>query len=158
MPERNLRVFLDSNVLISGFFSDKGAPRLVLDILSLELPRLRAVTGAFNIGEMEKTLGRKLPAALPSFRASLVLLGLDIVPIPSRRDMAPLEGLTAPKDIPVLASAIIGKADVLVTGDKRHLLRIKKGVLPFPILSPSDFLDKFLPRFLKGSYGRPDRA
>jgi predicted nucleic acid-binding protein len=157
MPERSLRVFLDSNVLISGLFSDKGVPRLVLDILSLELPRLRAVTGAFNIDEMEKTLGRKLPAALPSFRSSLALLGLDIVPVPSPKEMAPLAGMTAPKDIPVLASAIIGKADVLVTGDKRHLLRIKKGALPFPVLSPADFLENFLPRFLKRSYERTDR-
>jgi len=79
-------------------------------------------------------------------------LGLDIVPIPSRKDIEPLAGMTATKDLPVVASAIIGQADVLVTGDKKHLLKIKRGSFPFLILSPGEFLEKFLPRFLKEVY------
>lgn len=54
MPGKNVRVFLDSNVLVSGLFSDRGAPRLVLDILSLDIPVLKAVTGAFNVAEVER--------------------------------------------------------------------------------------------------------
>jgi uncharacterized protein len=152
MPGKSVRVFLDSNVLVSGLFSDRGAPRLILDILSLDIPALKAVTGAFNVAEVERNLEAKLPAALPLFRSFLSIAGLEIVPVPSRKDLEPLVGLTAAKDLPVLASAIAGRADVLVTGDKKDLLRIRKGELPFPILSPSDFLDSFLPGVLKGAY------
>jgi predicted nucleic acid-binding protein len=152
MPGKSVRIFLDSNVLISGLFSDRGAPRLILDILSLELPCLKPVRGAYNIAETEKTLETKLPAALPAFRSCLSQLGLDIEPLPSRKDIEPLAGMTAPKDLPVVASAIIGQADVLVTGDKKHLLKIKRGSFPFLVLSPGEFLEKFLPGFLKEVY------
>lgn len=152
MPGKSVRVFLDSNVLVSGLFSDRGAPRLILDILSLDIPALKAVTGAFNVAEVERNLEAKLPAALPLFRSFLSIAGLEIVPVPSRKDLEPLAGLTAAKDLPVLASAIAGRADVLVTGDKKDLLKIREGELPFPILSPSDFLDSFLPGVLKGAY------
>jgi putative PIN family toxin of toxin-antitoxin system len=152
MPGKSVRVFLDSNVLISGLFSDRGAPRLILDILSLNLPVLKAVTGAFNVAEVERNLKAKLPAALPLFQSFLSIAGPEIVPMPTGKDLAPLAGLTDAKDLPVLASAIAGQADVLVTGDKKDLLRIRKGALPFPILLPADFLDSYLPRFLKSGF------
>ncbi len=149
MERRRLRVFLDSNVIISGLFSERGAPRVTLDILSLDLPVLTAVTGAYNVNEVERNLIAKLPAALPLFRSCLRTIGFDIVPLPDRKSLAPLTGLTSEKDLPVLASALLGKADVLVTGDKRDLLRIRKHDLPFAILSPAEFLDEYLPGWLK---------
>jgi len=149
MEKRRLRVFLDSNVILSGLFSDKGAPRIILDILSLDLPVLTAITGAYNVAEVERNIVSKLPAALPLFRSSLQTSGFETVPIPNQEDLAPWAGLTSEKDLSVLASALRGRADVLVTGDKKDLLQIRKPAFPFLILSPSGFLDDFLPGFLK---------
>jgi predicted nucleic acid-binding protein len=149
MERRSLRVFLDSNVIISGLFSERGAPRIILDILSLDLPVLTAVTGAYNIREVERNLAAKLPAALPLFRSCLGTIGFEIVPLPERESHAPMAGLTSEKDLPVLASAVLGKADVLVTWDKRNLLKIQKHDLPFAVLSPAEFLDEYLPEWLK---------
>ena len=140
---------MDSNVIISGLFSDRGALRIILDVLSLDLPVLAAVTGAYNVAETERALTAKLPAALPAFRSCLKTIGFEIVPLPAREDLAPWTGVTAEKDLPVLASAVLGGADVLVTGDKRDLLRIKNKPLPFRVMSPAEFLDRFLPEFLK---------
>jgi putative PIN family toxin of toxin-antitoxin system len=150
MPPKKTRVFLDSNVLLSGLFSDKGAPRLILDVLSIDLPVLKAVTGAYNLAEVEKNLQAKLPAAIPVFRSCLKLMNIEIVPLPIKRDLLPLAGMTAEKDLPVIASALHGAADFLVTGDKKDLLRIKKNRLPFSIVSPAEFLDEVLPGLLKG--------
>ena len=122
---------------------------MTLDILSLNLPVLTAVTGAYNIYEVERNLAAKLPAALPLFRSCLRTIGFEIVPLPERKDLEPLAGLTSEKDLPVLASAVLGKADVLVTGDKRDLLKIRKHDLPFAVLSPAGFLDEYLPEWLK---------
>jgi len=149
MERRRLRVFLDSNVIISGLFSDRGAPRIILDILSLNLPVLTAVTGAYNVHEVERNLIAKLPAALPLFRSCLRTIGFEIVPLPPLESFAPLAGLTREKDLPVLASALLGKADVLVTGDKRDFLKMRKHNLPFAVLSPAEFLDEYLPEWLK---------
>jgi predicted nucleic acid-binding protein len=113
MKKRRLRVFLDSNVIISGLFSERGAPRITLDILSLNLPVLIPVTGAYNVNKVVRDLIAKLPAALPLFCSCLRTIGFKIVPLPERKSLAPLAGLTSEKDFPVLASALLGKADVI---------------------------------------------
>ncbi len=62
MERRTFKVYLDSDVILSGLISDRGAPRLVLDILSLGLPVLRGVTGRYDLTEIERNITRKLPA------------------------------------------------------------------------------------------------
>jgi predicted nucleic acid-binding protein len=63
--------------------------------------------------------------------------------------LEPWTGTTADKDLPVLVSAIQAKADVLVTGDKKDLLKLKNADLPLMLASSAEFLDEILPRFLK---------
>jgi predicted nucleic acid-binding protein len=53
---KKCKVFLDSNVLLSGLFSDKGAPRIILDLLTLNLPMLAGATGRYNLIEVERNL------------------------------------------------------------------------------------------------------
>jgi len=61
-----------------------------------------------------------------------------------------LSGQISDKDIPVLASAITGRADYFVTGDKRDFSKSKtEGKYPFTILSPSEFFEVILPTILK---------
>jgi predicted nucleic acid-binding protein len=148
MPKKDLKIFLDSNVIISGLFSDKGAPRVILDLLSLGLPHLAGVTGEYNIIEIERNLTKKMPEVLPVYTKYLPLLGLEIIPLPSAREINKLAGTTSEKDIPVLASAIMGKADFLVTGDRKDFIHLT-GNYPFKILTPSEFLDSILPEVLK---------
>ena len=150
MAGKKTRVFLDSNVLLSGLFSDKGAPRLLLDVLCLDLPVLAGVTGQFNVTELERNLRKKMPAVLPIYRAYFPKLKLEIIPFPSKGDVRRLAGAATAKDIPVLASAISGDADYLVTGDKKLYLSAKeKHKLPFKIVSPPEFLRSILPEILK---------
>ncbi len=148
MARKSVKIFLDSNVIISGLFSDKGAPRIILDLLSLGLPQLTGATGEYNIIEIERNLTKKMPEALPAYSKYLPLLNLDILPLPSSRDIAKLSGTTSQKDIPVLASAINGNVDFLVTGDKKDFINLR-GKYSFKILSPSEFLDIILPEILK---------
>lgn len=50
-----------------------------------------------------------------------------------------------PKDIVILATAIRGRADYLVTGDKDLLVLSKhKSIKPLQILTPHDFLQEFM--------------
>jgi predicted nucleic acid-binding protein len=52
-------------------------------------------------------------------------LNLKILPLPRKEELREYFGKIADKDIPVLVSAIRGKADFLVTGDKQHFERLK---------------------------------
>jgi predicted nucleic acid-binding protein len=148
MAKKGVKVFLDSNVIISGLFSDKGAPRVILDLLCLGLPMLTGATGKYNLIEIERNLTKKMPDALPIYRKYLPLLNLDVIPLPSPGELDKLSGTTSDKDIPVLASAFSGKVDFLVTGDKKDFLRLK-GKYPFRVLTPAEFLDVILPEVLK---------
>ena len=142
MAKKAARVFLDSNVILSGLLSDKGAPRTILDLLCLRLPFLAGVTGRYNIMEIERNLAKKLPAALPVYEEYFPRLHLEIIPLPSKDELKKLSGHTAEKDIPVLASALKGRADFLVTGDKKDFAALMmKGSYPFRIMAPAEFLD-----------------
>ena len=149
MAKEGVKVFLDSNVIISGIFSDKGAPRVILDLLCLGLPMLTGATGKYNIIEIERNLTKKMPEALPVYRKYLPLLNLEVVPLPSPGEISKLSGLISDKDVPVLASAISGNVDFLVTGDKKDFVKLK-GKYSFRILTPAEFLDVIVAEVLKG--------
>ena len=143
MAKKTVRIFLDSNVILSGLLSDRGAPRLILDVLSMELPHLVAITGQFNIIEIERNIRKKAPKVLPIYREYFPKLRIELVPMPTPAEVTKQSGIIADKDTPVLVSAIKGKADFLVTGDKKHFDKLKKaGTFPFIITSPSDFLEQ----------------
>jgi predicted nucleic acid-binding protein len=147
---KKVKVFLDSNVLLSGFLSDKGAPRIILDLLTLKLSSICGATGRYNLMEIERNLEKKMPAIIPIYRKYMPLLDLEIVPLPSCETIKSMSGQVADKDIPVLASAICCNADYLVTGDKKDFAKPKSsGKYQFQIVSPAEFLERVLQDMLR---------
>lgn len=150
MGKKPLRVFLDSNIILSGLLSDKGAPRIILDLLSIGLPFLIGLTGRYNLVEIERNLKKKMPGILSVYKAYFPKLNLKIIPLPRKEELKEYFGKVADKDIPVLVSAIRGKADFLVTGDKQHFEKLKmRGEYPLRIVTPSELIDSILPEILK---------
>ena len=154
MAERKrCKVFLDSNVLLSGLFSDKGAPRVILDLLTLNLPMLTGSTGRYNFLEVERNLKKKMPQALPLYHKYLPKLGLEVVALPSKEQIKTMARAIAEKDVPVLASAIACNADYLITGDKKDFDRLKSiKTYNITIVSPAEFIEKMFPDIL-ANYG-----
>jgi predicted nucleic acid-binding protein len=147
---KKCKVFLDSNVLLSGLFSDKGAPRIILDLLTLNLPILAGVTGRYNLIEVERNLKKKMPEAMPLYQKYLPRLRLEIVEMPSQATVISMAGAIAEKDVPVLASAIACGAEYLITGDKKDfakLRNVKKYNLK--IVSPSEFIETVFTEIIK---------
>ena len=152
VPGRKCKVFLDSNVLLSGLFSDKGAPRIILDLLTLNLPILAGATGRYNLMEVERNLKKRMPAAMPVYHEYLPRLGLEVVALPSQETVRSLAGVIAEKDIPVLASAIACGAEYLITGDKKDFDGLKKDKrYNLKIVSPSEFIETVFPDMIKDS-------
>jgi predicted nucleic acid-binding protein len=151
MGKKVVRVFLDSNVILSGLLSERGAPRIILDLLSLGLPFLIGSTGRYNLIEIERNLKNKMPGLLSLYKSYLPKLNLKVIPLPRPEDIRGFSGQIAEKDIPVLSSAIRSKADFLVMGDKQHFGKMKElDKYPFHVLTPSEFIDSILPEILKG--------
>jgi predicted nucleic acid-binding protein len=150
MAKRTVRLFLDSNVILSGLLSDRGAPRIILDLLSLGLPFLMGSTGQYNLMEIERNLKKRMPGIMPVYKRYLPLLNLTVMPMSKPEELREFFGKITDKDIPVLVSAIKGKADFLITGDRRHFEKLK-GVEKYQlkIVTPSEFIDSILPEILK---------
>ena len=151
MGKKVVRVFLDSNVILSALLSERGALRIILDLLSLRLPFLTGSTGRYNLIEIERNLKKKMPSLFFLYKAYLPKLNLKVIPLPRPDDIRDFSGQIAEKDIPVLISAIRSKADFLVTGDKQHFGKMKElDKYPFHVVTPSEFIDSILPEILKG--------
>lgn len=118
-----MRLVLDTNVLVSGLIRADGPPGQLLRAVRQE--RVVLVTSPPLIAELERVLVRsKLQRYFESGAAHtlvrLIDAVADIVPEPLPNvDISP-----DPDDNVVLATALAGKADALVTGDKKDLLTL----------------------------------
>ena len=106
-----MRVFLDTNVLV-GAFATRG---LCADVLRHILAEHDLIIGEVVIVELRRVLRDRIKIPAPVITSIEQLLRDQIVvPKPSEPHSLPIRD---PDDRWVLASAVAGKADVLVTGD-----------------------------------------
>ena len=125
-----MRVFFDTNVLVSAY----TARGLSADLFRLVLSEHEVLTGEVNLDEFRCVLeGRFRVPTSEGARAERELREHTIVEKPST---VPALEIRDPDDAWVLASAVAGQADALVTGDQ-DLLDVA-GSGPIPILSPRD--------------------
>jgi putative PIN family toxin of toxin-antitoxin system len=126
-----VRVFLDTNVLVSAF-ATRG---LCADVLRHILAEHDLITGEVVIIELRRVLRDRIKVPAPVVTAIEQLLRDQIVvPKPSESHPLPIRD---PDDRWVLASAVAGKADVIVTGDS-DLLEVASQS-PIPIVDPRGF-------------------
>jgi uncharacterized protein len=128
-----MKVVLDTNVLVSAV-ATRG---LCADILHATLAEHDLVLGETVLAELRKVLRQKIrvPSAtileLDQFLRTQVTIVAEAPALNLKiRDRS---------DLAVVAEAVAGSADVLVTGD-RDLLDIA-GSAPLPILTPRGFWD-----------------
>ena len=137
-----MRIALDTNILVSALIT-KGTPpdRLYQAWLRGEM---ELVTSIVQIAEVADVLGRpRLRKYLDAEEAAAIIENIDtrgvIVADPPEVDVSP-----DPKDNPILAAAIAGKAKLIVSGDKKHMLELGS-VKGIPIVTAREAMDR-LPR------------
>lgn len=125
-----MKVFLDTNVWVSAFV----ARGLCADLFRYLLAEHEVLTGEVNLIELKRTLRDKFGATADQIESvEGQLLDHTVVPRPVVR---PTIRVRDKDDEWVLASAIAGSADMLVTGDQ-DLLAVAKNS-PLPILTPRE--------------------
>lgn len=127
-----MRVFLDTNVLISAFI----ARGLSSEIFRLIVKEHHLVLGNTIINEFKRVLSKKFKIKQNEVDEILDFLK-SFETCTYSGEKSPIE-LSDKDDEKVLANAIKSKSEILVTGDK-DLLEIKKN-LSIKILSPRDFI------------------
>ena len=124
-----MKVALDTNVLVSAV-ATRG---LCADIFKLVLAQHQLIVGETVLRELQRVLQEKLRVPHKVSRELDALLRREAVVV---AEVSPLSiAIRDETDVPVLAEAVAGGAEVLVTGD-RDLLEIEEGELPIRILSP----------------------
>ena len=129
-----MRVFLDTNVLVAAF-ATRG---LCADVLRVVLTEHDLITGEVVLGELRDVLAKRLklpPGTVADIMA--LLRAQEVVPKPANPSSLPIRD---PDDRWMLASAVAGGADVLVTGDQ-DLLAIAAQA-PLTILNPRGLWDR----------------
>ena len=123
-----MRIALDTNVLVSGV----GTRGLCADLIRLVLRDHQMVVGEQVLLELRRNLTKKL--RLPREVANQYdrFLRAQAVAVPHAAHAA-IKGVDA-GDAHVVADAVAGLADVLVTGDRD--LQTLGARAPLPILSP----------------------
>jgi putative PIN family toxin of toxin-antitoxin system len=126
-----VKVFPDTNVLAAAI-ATRGLCSELLEIIihDHELLTCQAV-----LDELERVLAEKLRLPPPVVAGFLGLVRAEATIIKPPREIPPIRIQDA-GDIPILACAIAGKADVFVTGDK-ELLDLRK-VDGLVIVSPRE--------------------
>lgn len=128
-----MRVYLDTNVLVSAF-TTRG---LCADLVRLVLTEHGLVTGEVNLVELRRVLRSRF--GLPATIVRDIEAFLREHTVVAKPDDPGILNVRDPSDRWVLASAIAARADVLVTGDQ-DLLNVADRS-PLPILSPRGFWD-----------------
>jgi putative PIN family toxin of toxin-antitoxin system len=123
-----VRIFLDTNVLVSAL----TARGLSADLVRAILANHELLTGEVNVAELRRVLRERFRASAAQVAAVEELLRQQVV-VPKPREPAAL-AIRDPDDRWVLASAVAGGADMLVTGDKDLLDVADRS--PVPIVSP----------------------
>ena len=126
-----MRVCLDTKVLVAAF-ATRG---LCADLFRTVLAEHDLVIGEVILAELRRTLSSKLKLPADRIEAvEVVLATVPILPKPARPSDLTLRD---PADRWVLATAVAGSADVLVTGDKDLLAAAGQSAIP--ILQPREF-------------------
>jgi putative PIN family toxin of toxin-antitoxin system len=122
-----VRVFFDTNVLVSAFL----ARGLCADLLRLVLTEHTLVTSEVVLDEMRDVLSRK--GRLPPAQIEAIETFLRDQPIAPRPVQTLQLGLVDGDDEWVVASAVLIEADLFVTGDQGVLACT---TAPLPLLNP----------------------
>lgn len=125
-----MRLFLDTNVLVSAL-TTRG---LCSELLEVVVDRHELLISDHLLKELRRVLAAKFRQPAPVIDGYLGFLSQHGEMVNSVFDpgIRPKD----PDDVPILGSALAGKADALVTGD-RELLALEKS-LELGIISPRE--------------------
>ncbi|MBP7961280.1 MAG: putative toxin-antitoxin system toxin component, PIN family [Caldilineaceae bacterium] len=138
-----MRIIIDTNVVVSGLISPKGAPRRILDAwengsftLLYSVAIVKEIQGVLNRAWLQRRMAH-VPNLIPDLLKTIIRKG-ELIDVSDREIETP-SALRDPFDEKFLICALLGHADYLVTGDKDLLVLETIGATQ--IVSPTFFAD-----------------
>jgi putative PIN family toxin of toxin-antitoxin system len=117
-----VRILLDTNILVSGLLSKTGPPYRLIE--AYQAGQFELVTSVRQIEEFARVLEyAHLRRRITRLQSSALLETIDVNAL-MVRELPSVAYSPDPDDNVILAAAIAGGADVVVSGDKRHMLAL----------------------------------
>ncbi len=137
-------LFIDASVFIAAAASATGGSATVLELGRRGLVRLFG--SKLVLIEAERNIREKLsPDVMLRFYSQIGTTDLKLVKPASDHEIAAARQIVAEKDAHVLATAVKGRVDVLLTLDRKHLLTAAvRRASPVRIQTPGEFLQQFV--------------
>jgi putative PIN family toxin of toxin-antitoxin system len=134
-----MRVVLDTHVLLAALISPYGCPDAIYR--AWKARRFELITSAIQLDELRRVSRYpKLKAILPAHRVGTMINHLQSARVLGELPPVPEAwALFDPSDEYLLAMALAGEADVLVTGDRRAGLLERGKLGRTRILTPTAF-------------------
>ncbi len=124
-PKPPLRLVLDTNIVVAGLLWN-GPPRRLIE-RAIEREAVELFTSPVLLDELAHTLGySKFAARIESFGTSITALVAQYTALVSLVMPASVPRVVAndPDDDHVIAAGVAARAQLIVTGDRKHLLPI----------------------------------
>lgn len=132
-----MRVMIDTNILISAILFPNSLPAKALEKASLNHT---VILSSYGIDEIHIVFQRKFKDKCLILEKFLSKFSFELVYTPLNIEEGNFPEIRDIKDLPILASAILGDVDIIVTGDKDFFaLDIDKP----EIVSAKDFLERY---------------
>lgn len=132
------KIFLDSNVFISGLYSEKGDPGIILD--HFIAGKIGIIISQKVLKEVIEVLQEKLQKMLPFLQEFLLSYPPEIIKDAKPENIKKWSGLVNEDDAMILESAMSCEPDYFITGDKHFfnnpLIEKRSGL---KILRPESF-------------------
>ncbi|MBR8835106.1 MAG: putative toxin-antitoxin system toxin component, PIN family [Stigonema ocellatum SAG 48.90 = DSM 106950] len=113
-----MRLFLDANVIFAAAISPNGRCSALFQLASAGYCVL--LTSPHALEETRRNITAKYPEALTRLERDLIPEVVIVGEEPLSRVYWAIELGLPLKDAPILATAVENRADLLVTGDKKH--------------------------------------
>ncbi len=130
-----MRFLVDTNIFISAALFPGGK---VAYVLSHILESHSIVIASYSLSECRTVFDRKFPDKKPVLAAFLEETEFELYETPAKIANTDFPYIRDEKDLPILASAILGEVDILLTGDKDFQNIPLKEPL---IFTPSEYFD-----------------
>lgn len=141
-----MRIVLDTNVLVSALISGDGPPGRVL--AAVKRGRLMLVTSEAQLAELRTVVGReRLRPYIRAEEAEDLIRNLAAIGEVAG-DLPTVSVSPDPDDNVILATAIAGQADLIVSGDKKHMLALGQ-VDGIPIVPAAEAADRLASRIAR---------
>ena len=141
-------LFFDASVLVAGAHSPEGGSALLLNACRAD--GFRAQTTFVILLEALHALREFPQESLRRFYQLLIEINWELLAVPAKEALHEYRGYIDPKDVHVLAAAVEGGAEFLLTLDRRHILAASETLevanLPIIILRPGDFIHQYYPQ------------